>query len=109
MTTETLRARRKAVFEESCLSDRVKIQESRAIVTMPVKTPFAICIKNSGYLASLKLRKLYEVIDDPEAEKDDMLRVIDESGEDYLFPSDMFVPAAERRNLRSPRRQPWES
>ena len=58
---------------------------------MPVRTRFAICIKNSGYLASLDLRKLYEVIEDPEAEKDDMLRVIDESGEDYLFPSDMFV------------------
>lgn len=52
---------------------------------------FAVCIKNSGYLASLELRKLYEVLADPEAEKDDMIRVIDESGEDYLYPSDMFV------------------
>ena len=54
---------------------------------------FVICIKNSGYLASLELRKLYEVLDDPEAEKDEMIRVIDESGEDYLYPSDMFVAA----------------
>ena len=54
---------------------------------------FVICIKNSNYLASLELRKLYEVIDDPEAEKDEMIRVIDESGEDYLYPSDMFVAA----------------
>jgi hypothetical protein len=54
---------------------------------------FVICIKNSGYLASLELRKLYEVLDDLEAEKDDMVRVIDESGEDYLFPNDMFVAA----------------
>ena len=54
---------------------------------------FVICIKNSGYLASLELRKLYEVVDDPEAEDDDMIRVIDESGEDYLFPSDRFVAA----------------
>jgi len=54
---------------------------------------FVICIRNSGYLASLELRKLYEVLDDPVAEKDDMVRVIDESGEDYLFPSDMFVAA----------------
>ena len=52
---------------------------------------FAVCIKNSGYLASLELRKLYEVLDDPVAETDDMIRVIDESGEDYLYPSDMFV------------------
>ena len=54
---------------------------------------FVICIKNSGYLASLELRKLYEVLDDPVAEKDDMIRVIDESGEDYLYPNDMFVSA----------------
>jgi hypothetical protein len=52
---------------------------------------FAVCIKNTGYLASLELRKLYEVLDDPVAETDDMIRVIDESGEDYLYPSDMFV------------------
>jgi hypothetical protein len=52
---------------------------------------FAVCIKNSGYSASLELRKMYQVLDDSEAAKDDMMRVIDESGEDYLFPSDMFV------------------
>lgn len=58
---------------------------------MPEPTRFAVCIRNSGYLASLELRKLYEVIEDAEAAGDGMLRVIDESGEDYLFPSDMFV------------------
>jgi len=60
---------------------------------MPEHARFAVCIKNTGYLASLELRKLYEVLDDPEAERDEMIRVIDESGEDYLFPSDMFVLA----------------
>jgi len=54
---------------------------------------FVICIKNSGYLASLELRKLYEVLDDPDAEQDDMIRIVDESGEDYLYPNDMFVAA----------------
>jgi hypothetical protein len=54
---------------------------------------FAVCIRNTGYLASLELRKLYEVVDDPLAEQDDMIRVIDESGEDYLYPSKMFVLA----------------
>jgi hypothetical protein len=54
---------------------------------------FAVCIRNAGYLASLELRKLYEVIDDPDAEQDGMIRVIDESGEDYLFPASMFVAA----------------
>ena len=52
---------------------------------------FAVCIKNTGYLASLELRKLYQVVDDQEAEDDGMLRVIDESGEDYLFPASMFI------------------
>ena len=54
---------------------------------------FVVCIKNSGYLASLKLRKLYEVVDDPEAEADEMIRVIDDSGEDYLYPAQMFLAA----------------
>ena len=54
-------------------------------------TRFAVCIKNSGYSASLELRKLYEVIEDPEAERDDMIRIIDESGEDYLYSADRFV------------------
>lgn len=52
---------------------------------------FAVCIKNAGYLASLELRKLYQVVDDPAAEDDGMLRVIDESGEDYLFSAEMFI------------------
>lgn len=58
---------------------------------MAEHTRFAVCIKNSGYAASLELRKLYEVIEDSDAEKDDMIRVVDESGEDYLYPADRFV------------------
>lgn len=54
---------------------------------------FAVCIRNSEYLASLDLRKLYEIVEDPEAAKDDMIRVIDESGESNLYSSDRFVLA----------------
>lgn len=54
---------------------------------------FAVCIRNAGYEASLDLRKLYEVVPDADAERDGMLRVIDESGEDYLFPAANFVKA----------------
>ena len=54
---------------------------------------FAICVRNTGNEASLELRKLYEVVADPDAEKDGMLRVIDESGEDYLFPAAFFMLA----------------
>lgn len=60
---------------------------------MTESTHFAVCVKNSGNEASLELRKLYQVIPDPDAESDGMIRVIDESGEDYLFPAAFFVLA----------------
>lgn len=52
---------------------------------------FAVCLKNTGYEASLEPRKIYEVIPDQEAEKHRQLRVIDESGEDYLYPESFFA------------------
>jgi len=53
---------------------------------------FVLCIKNDGYQASLERRKIYRVIADSHAESKGMLRLVDESGEDYLFPADYFVP-----------------
>jgi hypothetical protein len=44
---------------------------------------FAVCIRNKGFGASLEVRKLYPIVDDPDAEMNDLIRVIDESGEDY--------------------------
>ena len=55
------------------------------------KHAFVVCLKNEGYEASLELRKLYEAIPDAEAEKHGQLRIIDESGEDYLYPREFFV------------------
>lgn len=52
---------------------------------------FAICVDNSQYPASLELHKVYRVVPDEDAEHDGDLRVIDESGEDYLYPADYFV------------------
>lgn len=52
---------------------------------------FAVCIKNKGYEASLERNKIYVVEPDPDAEKDGDLRIVDESGEDYLYPADWFV------------------
>jgi hypothetical protein len=52
---------------------------------------FVVCIKNQDYTASLEIRKIYQVIPDPNATKHHMIRVIDESGEDYLYPSNYFV------------------
>jgi hypothetical protein len=51
----------------------------------------AICIHNTDHAASLELRKLYEVIPDAQAAELGQLRVIDESGEDYLYPAEYFV------------------
>lgn len=58
---------------------------------MNKKHQFALCIDNTGYEASLILRKVYEIIPDETAERDDLLRVIDESGEDYLFHNKHFI------------------
>jgi hypothetical protein len=52
---------------------------------------FAICVQNEGYEGTLELRKLYEIIADSTAEKYDQVRVVDESGEDYLYPRDWFL------------------
>ncbi len=53
---------------------------------------FALCLDNEGYKASLEVGKLYRVIPDKEAEAHGLIRVIDESGEDYAFASTRFHP-----------------
>lgn len=53
---------------------------------------FAVCVNNEGYPASLEVRKIYEVIPDDKAAKHKLVRIVDESGEDYLYPEDYFVP-----------------
>lgn len=55
---------------------------------------FVLCIDNRGYGASLEQRKVYRVLSDPVAAKHAMVRVVDESSEDYLFPAKLFVPIA---------------
>ena len=55
------------------------------------ETRFVICIRNEG-CEDLEPRKLYQVIPDEAAAEDGLIRVIDESGEDYLYPRDLFVP-----------------
>ena len=53
---------------------------------------FVVCLKNKGYEVSLERRKIYQVLPDPEAAKHRQVRVIDESGEDYLYPQAFFAP-----------------
>jgi hypothetical protein len=57
-------------------------------------------VKNEGYAASLEKRKLYVTLRDLAAEKHGMLRVIDESGEDYLYPKLFFRPIALPQSVR---------
>ncbi len=59
--------------------------------TIPRKKRFVVCIRNTGYPASLELRKIYQALPDADAEAHDLVRVIDESGEDYLYPGKFFL------------------
>ena len=52
---------------------------------------FAVCVDNVDYGASLILRKIYEIIPDETAAKDELLRIVDESGEDYLYHKSHFI------------------
>ena len=53
---------------------------------------YVLCVKSEGYEASLEPRKIYRVVGDPKAASKSLLRVVDESGEDYLYPIQFFVP-----------------
>ena len=56
-----------------------------------ITKPFALCIDNRDYRASLIPGKVYRILPDPRAAKDDLVRITDESGEDYLYHKDHFV------------------
>ncbi len=53
---------------------------------------YVLCVSNEKYSASLEARKIYQCIPDPQAEAHGQIRVIDESGEDYLYPREFFLP-----------------
>ena len=55
------------------------------------KRRFAVCIDNTDCEASLILRKIYDILPDDKAEEDDFIRVVDESGEDYLYHRSHFI------------------
>jgi hypothetical protein len=68
------------------------------------KARYAVCVRNKGYPASLELRKLYRIIPDAGASEMRQFRVIDESGEDYLYPAGNFakvsLPLATKRAIK---------
>ena len=57
-----------------------------------ITAQFVVCINNEGYPASLEQRKIYRTLPDEKAAKHSLMRVVDESGEDYLYPEGYFVP-----------------
>ena len=67
--------------------------------------PFALCVDNTDYKASLILGKVYQIIPDPRAARDGLVRIVDESGEDYLYHKSHFVmvafPKAVAKKIRS--------
>ncbi|MEO8362566.1 MAG: hypothetical protein ABI672_21245 [Vicinamibacteria bacterium] len=56
------------------------------------KPRYLICVKNPGYEASLERRKVYRALSNAKAESHGLVRVVDESGEDYLYPAEFFAP-----------------
>ena len=71
-------------------------------MNQPTECSFVVCVCNDGYPASLELHKIYRVVADADAEASGEIRVVDESGEDYLYPGSYFVafqPSAELAEL----------
>ena len=93
-------------------SERKKSNASATSTDSPTRSPsrlpkgarFVVCVNNDGYQASLERNKIYVALPDPEAESAGDIRVIDESGEDYLFSAKRFVaielPQAVRASVR---------
>ena len=66
---------------------------------MAEDTDFVVCVNNAEYPVSLELRKIYEVAPG-HAEVEGLLRIVDESGEDYLYPRELFVPIELSQEVR---------
>jgi hypothetical protein len=63
------------------------------LTVMSTQEPrFAVCVRNEGYESSLELHKIYRLVPDHDADKEGDVRVVDESGEDYVYPAEWFVP-----------------
>lgn len=72
---------------------------SRLIMTQKLQAKFVICLNNQGYEASLEVGKLYRLIDDQEAQVNGLIRIIDESGEDYAFSAQRFYAVELPQNV----------
>jgi hypothetical protein len=79
----------------NAMSTRPRKSRRRQAIT------FVVCVENSGYPASLELHKIYRVVPDQDAEREGDLRVVDESGEDYLYPAEWFAAVEVPRRVRA--------
>lgn len=71
------------------------------MTTRTANPEYVVCVENDGYPVSLELHKIYRTLPDEEALADGDLRIIDESGDDYLFPAAAFVPITLPERVRS--------
>ena len=73
----------------------------------PIESEYVLCVSQGEYLASLELHKVYRRQPDADGEEHGLLRIVDESGEDYLFPASLFVaidvPAEAREGFQTAR------
>ena len=67
----------------------------------PTALRYVVCVRNDDVPASLEIRKIYASVNDPAEDRAGMLRIVDESGEDYLYPADWFVPIDLNQELLS--------
>jgi hypothetical protein len=74
-------------------------ERSRTIEEGMASKRFVICINNGGYVDDLKVRTLYQLLPDESAAKSNYIRIIDETGEDYLYPGELFAPVELRREV----------
>jgi hypothetical protein len=74
-------------------------ERSAAIQRRSTTTRFVVCIDDGGYVDDLKVKTIYQVLPDESAAKSNYIRIIDETGEDYLYPADLFAPIDLSRKL----------
>jgi hypothetical protein len=100
-TRRTALGRRKSSANAMWIEDMIRVKHG-----VPL---FAVCVNNAEYPASLQLHKIYRVIPDENAAQDGDIRVIDESGEDYLYPADWLVTVKLPQAYKTPSGVPVRS
>ena len=80
--------------DAKCDASAIWIEWGEATMSTIQNPEFVVCLRNDDYPVSLERHKIYQVLPDDDAAQDGDLRIVDESGEDYLYPKDWFVPIA---------------